>query len=77
MTLAEAAADAKAKTGITLVSFHDPTAVEYAVMLALIIVVCITPIASQVSTSPAGAQLLAIQNQLESSLEAIGVTVTP
>jgi Flp pilus assembly pilin Flp len=45
MTFQQAAADAQAKTGVTVTFFHDPTAVEYAVMLALIIVVCITGIA--------------------------------
>jgi len=42
MTFDQAAADAQTKTGITVTFFNDPTAVEYAVMLALIIVVCIT-----------------------------------
>jgi len=45
MTFQQAAADAQAKTGVTVTFFNDPTAVEYAVMLALIIVVCITGIA--------------------------------
>ena len=45
MTFQQAAADAQVKTGVTVTFFHDPTAVEYAVMLALIIVVCITGIA--------------------------------
>ena len=42
MTFQQAAADAQAKTGVTVTFIEDPTAVEYAVMLALIIVVCIT-----------------------------------
>jgi Flp pilus assembly pilin Flp len=42
MTFDQAAADAQTKTGVTVTFFNDPTAVEYAVMLALIIVVCIT-----------------------------------
>jgi len=42
MTFEQAAADAQTKTGVTVTFFNDPTAVEYAVMLALIIVVCIT-----------------------------------
>jgi Flp pilus assembly pilin Flp len=42
MTFTQAAADAQTKTGVTVTFFNDPTAVEYAVMLALIIVVCIT-----------------------------------
>jgi len=44
MSFAQAAADAKVKTGVTVTFFQDPTAVEYAVMLALIIVVCITDV---------------------------------
>jgi Flp pilus assembly pilin Flp len=42
MTFEQAAADAQTKTAVTVTFFNDPTAVEYAVMLALIIVVCIT-----------------------------------
>jgi Flp pilus assembly pilin Flp len=42
MTFDQAAADAQTKTGITITFFNDPTAVEYAVMLALIMVVVIT-----------------------------------
>src|SRR6266513_2263603 len=45
MTFQQAAADAQAKTGVMVTFLKDPTAVEYAVMLALIIVVCITAIA--------------------------------
>ena len=37
MTLQQAVADAQTKTGVTVTFFNDPTAVEYAVMLALII----------------------------------------
>src|SRR5215471_17753667 len=42
MTFEQASADAQTKTGVTITFFNDPTAVEYAVMIALIIVVCIT-----------------------------------
>ena len=45
-TFEQAAADAQTKTGVTVMFFNDPTAVEYAVMLALIIVVCITEAAT-------------------------------
>ncbi len=41
MTLQQAVADAQTKTGVTVTFFNDPTAVEYAVMLALIMVVVI------------------------------------
>ena len=75
-TLADAVADAQAKTGVTLTSFHDPTAVEYAVMLALIIVVCITAIDSNVST-PVRPQLQAILVELRDSLAAIQVIPPP
>ena len=77
MTFTDAVVDAQGKTGVTLVSFHDLTAVEYAVMLALIIVVCITPITARVSDTPVGPEPLAIQDQLQSSLDAIRVTSTP
>jgi Flp pilus assembly pilin Flp len=75
MTLSDAVADAQLKTGVTITAFHDPTAVEYAVMLALIIVVCIT--AMQTVSSPINPELQAIAATMQSSLNAIGVQTIP
>ena len=75
MTFQQAAADAQAKTGVTVTFFNDPTAVEYAVMLALIIVVCITAIVIvQPGFSP---QSCTIRGNLEAGLAAAGVVNPP
>jgi hypothetical protein len=75
MTFQQAAADAQAKTGVTVTFLHDPTAVEYAVMLALIIVVCITDIVIvQPGFSP---QSCTIRGNLEAGLAAAGVVNPP
>jgi len=75
MTFQQAAADAQTKTGVTVTFLHDPTAVEYAVMLALIIVVCITDIVVvQPGSSP---QLCTIRGNLEAGLAAAGVVNPP
>jgi len=74
-TFQQAAADAQTKTGVTVTFLHDPTAVEYAVMLALIIVVCITDIVVvQPGSSP---QLCTIRGNLEAGLAAAGVVNPP
>src|SRR6266699_5327011 len=75
MTFQQAAADAQTKTGVTVTFLHDPTAVEYAGMLALIIVVCITDITIvQPGSSP---QLCTIRGNLEAGLAAAGVVNPP
>jgi Flp pilus assembly pilin Flp len=75
MTFDQAAADAQAKTGVTVSFLHDPTAVEYAVMLALIIVVCITAITR---VQPGlGDQTCTIRANLEAGLAALGVQNPP
>jgi Flp pilus assembly pilin Flp len=75
MTFQQAAADAQAKTGVRVTFFNDPTAVEYAVMLALIIVVCITGITR---VQPGlGDQACAIRAKLEAGLAAAGVVNPP
>jgi len=75
MTFQQAVADAQAKTGVTVTFIEDPTAVEYAVMLALIIVVCITAIDNANVTPTINGQLCTIQSNLVASLTAIGITV--
>jgi Flp pilus assembly pilin Flp len=71
----QAALDAQAKTGVTVTFLNDPTAVEYAVMLALIIVVCITDITMvQPGFSD---QACAIRSHLEAGLAAAGVANPP
>jgi len=75
MTFHQAAADAQTKTGVTVTFLHDPTAVEYAVMLALIIVVCITDIVIvQPGFSP---ESCTIRGNLEAGLAAAGVVNPP
>ena len=75
MTFQQAAEDARAKTGVTVTFLNDPTAVEYAVMLALIIVVCITNIV--VVQPGSGPQLCTIRGNLEAGLAAAGVVNPP
>ena len=71
----QAALDAQAKTGVTVTFMNDPTAVEYAVMLALIIVVCITDITMvQPGFSP---DACTIRGHLEAGLAAAGVVNPP
>jgi Flp pilus assembly pilin Flp len=73
MTFQQAAADCQAKTGVTVTSLEDPTAVEYAVMLALIIVVDIT-LARTVAGSDLDIHLTKFQDKASASLVAIGIT---
>ena len=75
MTFEQAAADAQAKTGVTVTSFNDPTAVEYAVMLALIIVVCIT--ASATVSPGLHDDACTIKSTLTAGLKAGGFPVEP
>ena len=75
MTFQQAAADAQAKTGVTVNFFNDPTAVEYAVMLALIIVVCIT--ASTVVQPGLKGEWCTIRDNLKVGLTAGGVSTNP
>jgi Flp pilus assembly pilin Flp len=75
MTFQQAAADAQAKTGVTVNSFNDPTAVEYAVMLALIIVVCITA-TTRVQPGLQG-EWCTIHDNLKAGLAAGGVPTDP
>jgi len=77
MTFQQAVADAQAKTGVTVTFFEDPTAVEYAVMLALIIVVCITAIDNANVAPTLNGQACTIQSRLVAGLTAIGIVVPP
>ena len=75
MTFPQAAADAQTKTGVTVTFLNDPTAVEYAVMLALIIVVCIT---DMTIVQPGFTdQACEIRTKLEAGLTAAGVMNPP
>jgi Flp pilus assembly pilin Flp len=76
MTFQQAAANAQAKTGVMVTFFNDPTAVDYAVMLALIIVVCITAIIDIVQPGLKG-QLCTIRGNLEAGLAAGGFPTNP
>lgn len=75
MTFQQAAADAQAQTGVTVTFFNDPTAVEYSVLLALIIVVCISGIARvQPELRDDGCMIRA---KLEAGLAALGFQNPP
>ncbi len=75
MTFQQAVADAQAKTGVTVTFLEDPTAVEYAVMLALIIVVCITALDNTNVAPTLNGQACNIQSKLVAGLTAIGIVV--
>lgn len=75
MIFQQAAADAQTKTGVNVTFFNDPTAVEYAVMLALIIVVCITAIANV--SPPLHDDSCTIKSNLVAGLAAAGFPTTP
>jgi hypothetical protein len=68
-TLAQAVADAQAKTGVTITSFHDGL-VEYALILALIAILVI--VALKDSSPPLNPQLSAILSKMQVSLAAVG-----
>ena len=75
MTFEQAAADAQIKTGVEVTFFQDPNAVEYAVQLALIIVVAISLTAS-VQPGLSG-EACTIRTNLNGGLAALGVTNPP
>jgi len=77
MTFQQAVADAQAKTGVTVTFFQDATMVEYGLMVALIIVVCITGITKANVAPTLNAQACTIQSNLVAGLTAIGIVVPP
>src|SRR5260370_1880951 len=77
MPFNQASAYAQSKTGFTVTFFEDPTAVEYAVMLALIIVVCITAIDNANVAPTLNNQACTIQSKVVAGLTAIGIVVPP
>jgi hypothetical protein len=77
MTFEQAAADAQAKTGVTVTFFEDPTAVEYAVMLALLIVLTISGAVDANVAPTLNGQACKIQSNLVAGLTAIGIVVPP
>jgi len=75
MTFQQAAADAQAKTGVTVTFLNDATLAEYGLLLALIAVVCI---ANVVSIQPGLAdQGCAIRANLEAGVQALGFQNPP
>jgi Flp pilus assembly pilin Flp len=69
LTLAQAIADAQAKTGVTITSFHDGLT-EYALILALIAIIAIAAL-KRVSP-PLNLQMAAILTKMQTSLAAVG-----
>ena len=75
MTFQQASADAQAKTGVTITSFHDATLAEYGLLLALIAVVCMSSITG---IQPGlGGDACAIRANLETGLTALGFRNPP
>ena len=70
MTFQQAAADAQAKTGVTVTFFNDATMVEYGLMVALIALVCIGAVTR---VQPGlGDEACTIRAKLEAGLTALG-----
>ena len=75
MTFQQAAADAQAKTGVTVTFFNDATMVEYGLMVALIAVVCLGSITR---VQPGlGNDACAIRAKLQAGIAAIEPQAPP
>ena len=75
MTFQQAAADAQAKTGVTVTFFNDATMVEYGLMVALIAVVCLGSITR---VQPGlGDDACAIRAKLQAGIAAIEPQAPP
>jgi hypothetical protein len=75
MTFQQAAADAQAKTGVTVTFLNDPGLTEYALILALIAIIAIADLTIvQPGFSP---QLCTIRGNLEAGLAAGGFPTNP
>ena len=75
MTFQQAAADAQAKTGVTVTFFNDATLAEYGLLLALIAVVCIS---SVTMIQPGlGGDTCTIRNKLQAGMAAAGFQNPP
>ena len=75
MTFQQAAADAQAKTAVTVTFFNDATMVEYGLMVALIAIVCIGAVTR---VQPGlGVEACTIRAKLEAGLAALGFENPP
>jgi Flp pilus assembly pilin Flp len=75
MTFQQAAADARAKTGVTVTFFNDATMVEYGLLIALIAAILVSRI---VIIQPGlGDHACAIRAKLEAGLAALGFQNPP
>jgi hypothetical protein len=75
LTFQQAAADAQAKTGVTVTFFNDATMVEYALLLGLIAIACMDTIRT---VSPRlGGDACTIRGKLEAGLAALGFSNPP
>src|SRR5207249_2498340 len=75
MTFQQAAADAQAKTAVTVTFFNDATMVEYGLMVALIAIVCIGAVTR---VQPGlGVEACTIRAKLEAGLTALGFENPP
>jgi Flp pilus assembly pilin Flp len=75
MTFQQAAADAQAKTGVTITFLNDATLAEYGLLLALIAVVCISAV-TQVQPGLAN-DTCAIRARLQAGIAAIEPQAPP
>lgn len=71
LTLTQAVADAQAKTGVTITSFHDGL-VEYALVLALMAILVV--VALKDLSTPLSTQMSAILTKMQMSLAGVGGT---
>jgi hypothetical protein len=74
MTFQQAAADAQAKTGVTVTFLQDAALIEYALLIGAIAFLS-TVFLQSVATPPFGNQLSAIQSKMAAAMAAIGITV--
>jgi hypothetical protein len=77
MTFQQAAADAQAKTGVTVTFFEDAALVEYGLLVGLIAVVCITVISNSNVTPTLNGPACGIQSRLVAGLTATGFVIPP
>jgi Flp pilus assembly pilin Flp len=75
MTFQQAAADAQAKTGVTVTFFNDATMVDYGIMIGLIALVCMARVV--VIQPGLGPDACAIRGNLQAGLTALGFQNPP
>jgi hypothetical protein len=77
MTFQQAAADAQAKTGVTVTFFEDVEFIEYAVFVLAMTILTLTTTKNANVAPTLGDQLSAIQSKMAAATAAIGISVPP